>query len=65
MKTHNGDARLLRQDTENIAEYYKGNHGKCSAESRCQSDPPSKAIITDHVAEKLLRDFFCKLPIYT
>ena len=67
VKYYEKSASQLRVGIDNIIEYYKGNHSKRLSESRCRSDAnyiASKIQITDPVAEKLLRHFLHKLPIY-
>lgn len=54
-----GDADTLRSSLDNIVSHYKNIHTNCSPESRCRKDPnyePSRLVITNPVAQKLLKD---------
>ncbi|OWF49497.1 hypothetical protein KP79_PYT17520 [Mizuhopecten yessoensis] len=57
MKNCNGNPEILKRNLLNIIEHYKGNHAGCYAESRCRkdkNDEPSRQILSDAVAIKLL-----------
>jgi hypothetical protein len=58
-KASNGDADSMRQRLDTIVPHYKNQHSNCPAESRCKVDEkyePTKKVITDPKAEKLLTD---------
>ena len=62
------DAAQLRESLLNVVEHYKGNHSKCFASSRCQKDPKyesSKKIISESVAESMLKNAILKSVLYT
>ena len=57
MKNCEGSAEKLRQQLDNICEHYKGNHERCSTESRCKREENyicSKSELKDPVAVNLL-----------
>ena len=57
------NVECLRQTLLNAIEHYKDNHAHCHSSSRCQTDPkyePSKWVIADPVAEKLLHNAIVK-----
>ena len=63
-----GDPLLLQQKLLNIVQHYKNNHTACDMSSRCRKDPnyePSRHVITDPVAEKLLSAAITSSVIYT
>lgn len=67
MKNCQGSPVKLRQCLDNIVEHYKNNHQNCSVESRCRRDPnyePSKNILSDSEAERILKTEIHKLQIY-
>ena len=61
-----GPPEKLRELLDNIVEHYKNKHEGCSAKSRCKTDhyEPSKQIIKDSDAERILRREIRKLQIY-
>ena len=61
-----GSPEKLRELLDNIVEHYKNKHEGCSAKSRCKTDhyEPSKQIIKDSDAERILRSEIRKLQIY-
>ena len=63
----NGSAELLQEKLLNIVEHYKNRHDMCDSSSRCRRDPkyePSRLVITDPVAERLLTNAITKAVIY-
>ena len=67
MKKCQESPEKLRELLYNIMEHYKNKHGSCSAESRCKIDPnyePSKQLIKDSDAERILRSKLRKRQVY-
>lgn len=67
MKNCQGSSKKLRELLDNIVEHYKNNHQNCSTESRCRCDPnyePSKFVIKDSDAERILQNEIRQLQIY-
>jgi len=57
VKNCSGDEEILCKYLLNTVEHYKNNHENCSNLSRCKKDrnyEPSKIVVTDSCAEKLL-----------
>ena len=68
MKNCDGDEDKLQKNIMNILDHYKNNHTNCHSTSRCKTDnpyEPSKEIISDPKAEKMLLDALQKTHIYT
>ena len=67
MKNCGGSPNKLIDMLENIVCHYKGSHENCHSTSRCKADPayePTKFMLSDPVAEKLLFQAIRSLPIY-
>ena len=67
MKNCDENPETLRASISNITDHYKDNHSKCHPTSRCKLDDayePSKVIITDPIAERLLRHALEKTIVY-
>ncbi|KAK3106301.1 hypothetical protein FSP39_017387 [Pinctada imbricata] len=67
IKNCDGSPDKLRANLDNIIPHYQNIHSNCAAESRCRTDPnyiPSKVILTDKVAIKLLDGAVKNLQIY-
>ena len=67
IKNCGGSPENLRANLDNIVAHYQNSHSNCAAESRCRSDPnyiPSKVLLTDKVAIKLLERAVTNLQIY-
>ncbi len=63
----NGDATKLRNSLANIVTHYKDSYKNCHDSARCRRDPnyePSRKIITNPKAEKLLHDAIIHSLIY-
>ena len=62
-----GNAQNLRDRIDNIISHYQNQHQHCAPASRCRTDPnyePSKIMITDQKAAKLLTDALHKSDVY-
>ena len=60
-------AEILRSSIDNIVSHYKNDHRMCHETSRCRKDTnyiATKVEIRDPAAEKILREFLQKLPVY-
>ncbi|KAJ8297993.1 hypothetical protein KUTeg_024524 [Tegillarca granosa] len=67
IKNCNNDPQVLRNNLINIINHYKNDHSSCNENSRCKKDPkyePKRIIITDKIAEKLLRQVIEDSVIY-
>lgn len=62
-----GNAEVLRDMLDNVVNHYKNSHPKCPSFSRCKLDQkyePTKKVITDAMAEKLLSQTIHSSTIY-
>jgi hypothetical protein len=62
-----GDAETLRTKLDNVVKHYKNVHSICPEVSRCKKDEkyePTKKVITDTIAEKLLSQTIHSSTIY-
>ncbi|XP_019645928.1 PREDICTED: uncharacterized protein LOC109486531 [Branchiostoma belcheri] len=67
MKNCGGDRDQLIKYMDAIPKHYKNDHSDCAPTSRCKTDDsytPSRTIITDPHAEKLLINFIHKTVVY-
>ena len=62
-----GDSSALRNSLDNIIDHYENHHDNCNPSSRCKRDKnyePSRVVIEDPQAEKLLRGVIRNSVIY-
>jgi hypothetical protein len=62
-----GNAATLKNSLDTIIPHYKNNHTKCHQSARCKTDTnyePSKKVITNPKAEKLLQTAITSSTIY-
>ena len=62
-----GDSSALRNSLDNIIDHYENRHDNCNQSSRCKRDKnyePSRVVIEDPQAEKLLRGVIRDSVIY-
>jgi hypothetical protein len=67
IKHCNQDPEFLQQILLNTVDHYKNNHTGCDSGSRCRRDPkyePSRKVISDPTAEKLLHNVIEKSTLY-
>ena len=67
MRNCNGDVQTLRASLDNVVKHYMNIHTNCSKTSRCQKDSnymPSRILLTDSVAIRLLTDVIKACDVY-
>ncbi len=66
-RNNGGDPSVMRSKLDSIVLHYQNKHSRCDPSSRCQSDKnyePSRIVITDPKAEKMLTTALHKSTIY-
>lgn len=62
-----GNATTLRQNLDNVIQHYKNQHDHCHSSARCkriQKYEPSRVVLTDPVAEMMLKKAICSSSVY-
>ena len=66
-RNSSGNADTLKQMLDTVVPHYKNDHKDCHSSSRCNEDSnyePSKKVLTDSRAEKLLSDVITSSTLY-